>query len=519
MAHARRFPRRSSRAFFNGRSSFSSHRRERIAGGTSATLCLGLAWGVLRILDEFLWALRRDGLAVAPSQAIDVARAAATIGFEEPSVLREAIASVVVSSSRDRARFDEIFGRFFAVGEAPELARDLWGRLRQQGFSETEIAEVRALLDAAVLEEREPVLAMLLSSGAERDSWFATAELQRILLPLSSPMQAGFYAHRLLDRLGFSRLGSVVVRLRELLAGALSEEQVEWFAEALLREAQALRGDIREHIHRRTERSLESGVASPSRKLAELPFDELSEAEAVKMRAAVRRFATRLKGVARLRERRAQRGRLDPHRTMRQSLRTGAIPFRPALKSRRRDKPRLVVLCDLSDSVRSAAGFMLELVYAMQELFERTRSFVFVSEIAEVTKLFQKERAHAALAHVYEGSLIDIAQSSNYERAFRAFDARFSEAVDKRATVIILGDGRTNYRPHGAEFLGRIRDRARRVLWLCPEPRENWGLADSAIPVYETKVERLFEARCVADLERAARQFFTPRLTHSPTRR
>ena len=106
-------------------------------------------------------------------------------------------------------------------------------------------------------------------------------------------------------------------------------------------------------------------------------------------------FGERLRGAARVRERHARRGRFDPHRTVRKSLATGGIPFRPARRDQRRDRPRLVVLCDVSDSVRTAARFMLEFVYAVQELFERTRSFVFVGELGEVTHLFDEERARS----------------------------------------------------------------------------------------------------------------------------
>ena len=46
------------------------------------------------------------------------------------------------------------------------------------------------------------------------------------------------------------------------------------------------------------------------------------------------------------------------------------------------------MLCDVSDSVRNASRMMLLFTYTMQELFTRVRSFVFVSEVGEVTKLF-----------------------------------------------------------------------------------------------------------------------------------
>src|SRR5262249_13839305 len=146
-----------------------------------------------------------------------------------------------------------------------------------------------------------------------------------------------------------------------------------------------------------------------------------------------------------VRRRRARRGRVDPHRTMRQSLRTEGIPFQPARRRRRRDRPRLFVLCDVSESVRAASLFMLELVHATQELYAGTRSFVFVAELGEVTRLFADHPADTALGRIYGGAVVSLAHNSNYGRALAAFEERAGSEVDRRSTVVILGDGRANY--------------------------------------------------------------------------
>jgi uncharacterized protein with von Willebrand factor type A (vWA) domain len=174
-------------------------------------------------------------------------------------------------------------------------------------------------------------------------------------------------------------------------------------------------------------------------------------------------------------------------------------------RDQRRDRPRLVVLCDVSDSVRRAARFMLEFVYAVGELFDRTRSFVFVSELGEVTHLFETEPVDTAIARAAE-SAVNVRENSSYARVFRAFERQHMESIDRRTTVIVLGDGRTNYQPTGVDVLNRIRSRAKSVLWLCPEPRETWGIGDSAMPAFAEAVTQVLEAASAHDLERAARE-------------
>jgi uncharacterized protein with von Willebrand factor type A (vWA) domain len=181
------------------------------------------------------------------------------------------------------------------------------------------------------------------------------------------------------------------------------------------------------------------------------------------------------------------------------------VPFSLARKDRRRDRPRLMLLCDVSDSVRAAAGFLLEFTYASQELFERARSFVFVSDLGETTDLFARQPVRAAIAHAWGGGVVRAGDNSNYGRVLRAFESRHLSELDHRTTVVILGDGRTNYHDAAAEVLDRIRDRSRALLWLCPEPRGQWSHGDSAMARYAPRCTAVYEVACAADLERAVR--------------
>lgn len=169
---------------------------------------------------------------------------------------------------------------------------------------------------------------------------------------------------------------------------------------------------------------------------------------------------------------------------------------------RRRDKPRIVVICDVSDSVRGAVRFMLEFVYAVRELFETTRCFVFVNDVVEVTALFEREPIHAALARA---GALGASGISSYGRALLQFERGYGDVVDRRTSVLVLGDGRTNYLATGESALGRLRARAKDVLWLCTEPRARWGQGDSAMLRYAGQVTEVIEAADAEGLERAAR--------------
>lgn len=461
---------------------------------------------VLRVLDEFLWTLRRAGVPVAPSQAIDAARASAAVGFEAAETLREALACVLVTRRADRRRFDGAFDAFFV----PRSRGDLWARLEAQGFSVDELAALRSALEEHGAAGGELVpLGALLEGGAELDRLLLMAGVVRTLRQLAGPMQVGFFTHRVAGEVGLpaarKRLGALRAALTDALGG-----RGEALVEALLAELDRSERDVRAHVALVAEEA-EQRDTGERRRLLQSNLVSLDPAELFAVRRAVREFASRLRGAERVRKRRALRGRIDPHRTLRRALRTGGVPFTPMRRKRRRDRPRLVLLCDVSDSVRAVATFLLEFVYAAHDLFDHTRSFVFVSEIGESTELFERGTPEAAIAQTYGGGVVSVVDNSNYGRALRSFAARHLDAIDGRTTVVILGDGRSNFHEAGEDALAELGARARAVVWLCPEARATWGIGDSAMARYEPLCSEVLEVRTAQDLEDAARRIVARR--------
>jgi uncharacterized protein with von Willebrand factor type A (vWA) domain len=461
------------------------------------------ALAALRLTDELLWVLRRAGFPVATSQAIDVVRAVRAVGFASRAAVGDAVAAVIVKRARDRQRFDAVFDGFFAR----EPRRTLWERLAAEGFEEAELEVLRELLSAAASSRGDgaaTALVALVHGGAELDRLLQLAGATQALLGMQSPLQAGFFTHRLLEQVGAWRAEEQLSGLRVRLVDALGEARGGALAAALGRELRRATDDVRAFV-RSTQAARDAEASAQDDSLLGAPFASLDEAEVAEVRRAVRAFVQRLRGGARVRRRRATRGRLDVHATLRRSMRTGGVPFAVARRARRREKPRLLFFCDISDSVKSVARFLLELTFASQELFEQTRTFVFVSDLGETTRLFAEQPIEVALARAYGGEIVPVTHNSNYGRVLRAVEQDLLPAIDRRTTVVILGDGRTNYQEDAAGVLDRVRARARALVWLCPEPRGAWATGDSAMPRYAPKCTRVLEVRCARDLETAAR--------------
>jgi len=463
---------------------------------------------LVRVLDELLWSLRRVGFEVSVAQAIDVARAVRAVGLHQHREVREAVACIVVHRASDRARFDAAFTAFFA--SASSITRgSLWEQLARRGFDDEEIGVLRGLL--ADWGDRDGALNLFLEAGAVLDRRLALSGVARAI-DAHSRLQLGSRTHRLLRELGAEGVQQSLSALRAALVDALGARG-NTLADALASQLECGQECVRAFVRG----AYEARVADFEREERESRMDTTSFASLAddgieEVRRAVRRFVHRLRGSARVRARHAQRGALDVRRTLRQGTRTWGVPVELSRTRRRRRRPKLIVLCDVSDSVRAAASFLLEFAYAAQELFERTRSLVFVSDIGEMTGLFAREKPALAIARAWRGGgVVRASDNSNYGRALRTFEAQHLRAIDSRTIVVILGDGRTNYQDAAPEVLDRIRARARALVWLCPEARGKWTEGDSAMLRYAPKCTAVYEVTCAADLERAARAMVSRR--------
>lgn len=235
----------------------------------------------------------------------------------------------------------------------------------------------------------------------------------------------------------------------------------------------------------------------------EVDFLWASQSDLEGMRAALSPLARKLTAQLSHRRRQGRRGRLDMRRTIRGSLSTGGALVEPRFRRPVAGKPEIVLLCDISGSMRAFARFTLELTYGLATQFQRVRTFVFVDALDEVTSMLQGAGSFpAALARVEaEADVVHADGQSWYGHSFQQFWQRAGRDIAPRTTVLVVGDARGNFRSSGAEYLQRIADRARKVYWLNPEPRAHWDSGDSVMSQFAPACDEVVEVRNLAQLE------------------
>lgn len=212
-------------------------------------------------------------------------------------------------------------------------------------------------------------------------------------------------------------------------------------------------------------------AASREEVLSSADFSALAEREhALEIEALMRRLARQLKHIRLRREARARRGRrLDLPGTIRRSVASGGTPFHLQWRNRRSERPRLVLLIDVSRSMVLYSFFYLRLARALANELDDVHSFIFHTRVTAVSRALHdpdpwrsQERLHLLAQGWAGGTRIgeSLAQF-NREHAPRV--------VHGRTAVLVLSDGYDTGEPQElSEALAQLRRRARRIVWINP---------------------------------------------------
>ncbi|HEX9080040.1 MAG TPA: VWA domain-containing protein [Desulfuromonadaceae bacterium] len=421
-----------------------------------------------RIITGFIAALRERGVRVSPGEGLDAVHALAVGGLSGRASVRSLLRLTLVKNAGDIPLFEEVFERFFSRDQASPRGADpfeLMGALihivegehfEAAGRGEREKDDPLLLIDGEVTaEELENLLGMEESDDADGPEIQVQLDGARGRKEAPSP---SYYDMRNVPTIAYAPGGAKV----------------------------------------RSE-----------------PFtpEELAD-----MQEVVCRMLVRIRKDAKRMREQENRGRLHVVRTIQKNYRHGMIPFLRVLRRKRPEKPRLVVLCDVSYSVSHATRFMLLLLHTLQNRVMDVRSFVFNREVVEITDRLRTMPVNCLLDTIETGDVVNLDDNSDYGNVFSRFTERHLEGMRGKPAVIIMGDGRNNYNEANEWALEEIREKAGYMLWLTPEERDLWRRGDCLIEHYGSYCDRV---ETVGDTDRLGlivEELFRTLYDHDDTR-
>lgn len=463
---------------------------------------------------EFTHLLRENGLKISSAENMDTFSALGLIGIRNRQLLKDTLRATLVKRVVDISVYDELFDMYFTgLGEIIKAAGA--ETMAAMEMSEEEFQRFLEQLEETLknmgTELSELAKALLNNNTGQLEKMLREAAQQANLQDIQRSFQEGQFANAVAQMLGFGQLMQELSGLKEALQKAgLNPQQVEQMLAYLDRRLQDLAHMVRSYVRAELEKQdPQVRDQQKMRTLADKSFYYLSEDEIRKMKEAVAKLAQRLKHVIAIRRKRSKRGHFDLQQTLRKNLQYGGVPFKIVLERRKKEKPQVVILCDVSDSVRNVSRFMLQFVYSVQDLYSRVRSFIFVADLGEVTKLFENNEIHAAIDLALRGNMINLYAHSDFGRAFKMFHRDFLSTINKRTTVLVLGDARNNYNLPHEWVLRDIRQRAKQIVWLNPESRLTWGFGDSEMDRYAPYCDLVEECRNLNQLYRVVDRLVT----------
>lgn len=481
-------------------------------------------------LVDFVAALRAMGVRVSISESKDAFESIDHMGIQDRDLFRLSLRATLIKDSADMPIYEELFPLYFSSGGPP-----LMNALEDLSPEEREMlaAALRAMLEQMRQNRDQPddqqsgqsgqmppmsdsqlanllnLLQMLLAGQNPSSDQMDQLGEQSGLNNASHRYQQSWMERRMQRQMGMDKLDEVLDQLWEMLADmGMSDETIAEMKDMMEANRDALADQISQFVGSNImQKAIEEKHNASDDNLMERPFHSLNEDDRDALRDETRRLAAQLRSRAALRQKRGKVGTLDAKRTIRANMRYGGVPLELQYKTKQL-KPKLVLICDVSTSMRPVAEFMLTMIYELQDQTAKTRSFAFIDNMTEISDAFAAYPARQALNMVLERL-----QAGHYNTdlgySLATFTRDFMDAVDHRTTVIFIGDGRNNFNDPRLDCVEAIKRRAKRIMWMTPEDVPMWGTGDSDMHQYAPLCDDIYHVTNMAQLTAAIDRLLT----------
>jgi uncharacterized protein len=470
---------------------------------------------VLDLLTGFIAELRSAGLPVSLTENLDAMEAIQHIPLEDREAFKYALGATLVKNQAHWRSFETVFEVYFShrgpqyqIDQDGDNADDLWREMQEQ-MQQGEGRGAGGAMNSLTPEELMQLLMQALRSGDQAlMRALAKQAVNRFAgMEPGRPVGGTYYLYRTLRNLDLdSMLEKLMEASRQEVGGELTNLEERLERDEHQSNIEKFKQEVEAEIRRRlvADRGAEAMAKTLRKPLPEdVEFMHASREEMAGLKKALQPLTRKLAAKLARKRRHARKGPLDFRNTVRHSLSYGGVPAEPKFKFPRPAKPELVVVADISGSVAAFARFTLMLVYAIQGQFSKVRSFVFIDGIDEVTDFFRAtEDVSEAIARINtEADVIWVDGHSDYGHAFEVFWNKYGKDITSRTTVLLLGDARNNYHASQSWVVKEMKQKARHVYWLNPEPRSYWNTGDSIVGEYGSFTDGVYECRNLRQLE------------------
>ena len=432
-------------------------------------------------LRDFIKVLRASDVRISTAEAIDAMRTSTIIGLEDKKMLKVSLSQSLAKSLREKEIFDECYDNFFK--------EDYMNLSSKKDYENDDNSSENESFDKRNNDLEE------LYNSSDKNSLKASMALASQEVGLRNIRlftQTGMFTRKILEFMGLEKLNNDIFQASRDDDNNREEELKE------IREK--IRLEIRDYVeHQLKLRTSESGRQLREEALSQVRLSQIDKSDFVLMSNIVRKMAKRLVALHSRRKRKANRGMLDVRSTIRVNQEYDGLLFKTLWKRKKVDRPKVITLCDVSGSVANYARFFLMFLYSLTEVLPNIRSFAFSNNAGEVTDLFDTKDIETASA---ETLLLHGGGSTDYGNSISDLEGFIENDIDRKTTLIILGDGRSNYSDPRTDIMKSLHEKSKRIIFLNPEPKSLWGTGDSEMNRYVPYCHKAKSCSSLVDLEK-----------------
>lgn len=437
-------------------------------------------------LTNFVRALRSADVNVSTAETLDAVRTAEIIGYADRDDLKTSLRCVLAKSEGEKETYNRLFDLYFS-------------QKSQAGASSSPSDDSSDLEDEDSSQEKTRDFMDLAQSGDDVaiDMALSRAGNEVNIQDIRFSTQVGYYSQKMLKALGVEAMEKTLLkRLHEQTPEADTE------AEAMMEVRRQMTRRAIEYAKRQFD-VFGAGATQQFREdvLAEKRVNEMDRNDVERMRPLIEKLARRLATKHSRLRRKKNRGQLDIRKTLRSNAGRDGIPFEVHWKQKKKDRPKLVLICDVSGSVAQYVRFLLLFLFCLRDVVPDLHSYAFSSRLKDVDDYFTDQLD--GFERGMEKIMNDIGWgSTDYGQALSDFRVDHWAKVDRRTTVIVLGDARSNHGDPRLDIFEELASRCKRLVWLNPEAKSLWGTGDSEMLRYRPHCSIVSYLSTLKDLER-----------------
>ena len=399
-------------------------------------------------LAVFASLLREEGLPVGTTEMVDALSALSRIDLSSRDQFKTSLRATMVKNRRDQALFNRLFDSFFLPPEELKKQSERGARYKK---------ELESKMDQACREMQFKGEMLGLSQDELQQYGSLPSEQRDRLQDFVAKTEAGV---------------NVEPQFKPLLENVVKSH----LRYCRSQEKRSREETVSHGTGSGTGGEGAEGSDGSTDYLREIDIEQIQAAELPAAEQLLQRLSRKL-AVQILRRRRSgpRSGPLDLRRSLRDNMRYGGIIFKLKHKPKRRSKQQLLLLCDVSGSMKKYSTFVIHFLLGLQEVVRNLSCFSFSDSVENLTpELKGRSGLKPLLDRVIRRSK-NWGGGTNLAKALDQLSEKYPDYLNAKTTLIVVSDTKTVSIDQSVKRLGAIRDKVKRIIWLNPMPVEQWS--------------------------------------------